>query len=162
MALFKLTLKHQDAIDSHQPFYDGNFEVLPMRRRGFFDIFPLSLLFAYADMAPGEWDGIISTNGKKIVITQSKWRDPAKHKKVYEFDLDEIESIKSSYLGLTLILKNHVKGLTMSKVNYFLKYPLVILTLGGVFHFLLKGKLSEIHLKNDFENEDKFKSLLNI
>jgi len=162
MALFKLTLKHQDAIDSHQPFYDGNFEVLPMRRRGFFDIFPLNLLFAYADMAPGEWDGIISTNGKKIVITQSKWRDQAKHKKVYEFDLDEIESIKSSYIGLTLILKNHVKGLTMSKVNYFLKYPLVILTLGGFLHFLLKGKLSEIHLKNDFENEDKFKSLLNI
>jgi hypothetical protein len=166
MALFKLTLKHQDAIDSHKPFYDGDFEVLPMTRRNYFDIFPLNIVIAYADPpGSGEWDGIISTNGKKIVLTESKWANIAKHKKVYEYNLDEIDSITPNMYGLTMTLKNHVKGLTKSKGNYFLKYPLFLFSFGLAFmlqSFLFKGKIAEIHLKNDFKNEDKFKSLLNI
>ena len=92
MALFKFNLKHQDCIDSHKSFYNEDFEVLPMRRRNYFDIFPLNLLIAYIDPpGSGEWDGIISTNGKKIVMTEGKMLNLAKHKKVYEFNLDEIK-----------------------------------------------------------------------
>lgn len=166
MALFKFSLKHQDAIDSHQPFYDGDFEVLPMKRRNYFDIFPLNILIAYVDLPfSGEWDGIISTNGKKIVLTESKWSNVAKHKKVYEYSLDELDSITSNMYGLTMTLKNHVKGLTKSKGNYFLKYFIFLFSLGIAFllqSFLFKGNIAEIQLENDFENEDKFKSLLNI
>ena len=69
MALFKFNLTHEDAIKSHQSFYSDTFEVLPMRRCGYFDIFPLNVLIAYAGVnGGGEWDGIISTDGKKIVI----------------------------------------------------------------------------------------------
>ncbi|MDC0005389.1 hypothetical protein OAE42_01620 [Gammaproteobacteria bacterium] len=166
MALFKINLKHQDCIDSHKSFYNEDFEVLPMRRRNYFDIFPLNLLIAYADPpGSGEWEGIISTNGKKIVMTEGKWLNLAKHKKVYEYKLDEIDSITSSHYGITLILKNHVKGLTMSKGNYFLKYFILIGSLFIAFmlqSFLFKGKIAEIHLRNEFKNEDKFKSLLNV
>jgi len=166
MAFFKLTLKHEDAIDSHKSFYSEHFEVLPMKRRNYFDIFPLNVLIAYIELpGSGEWDGIISTNGKKIVITESKWANPAKHKKVFEFNLDEIDSIIPSFYGITMTLKSHVKGLTKSKGNYFLKYFIFICSIGIAFilqSFLFKGKIADIHLQNDFKNEDKFKALLNI
>tara|TARA_Y100001970_G_C13775932_1_gene622842 strand:+ start:70 stop:576 length:507 start_codon:yes stop_codon:yes gene_type:complete len=166
MALFKFNLKHQDCIDSHKSFYNEDFEVLPMRRRNYFDIFPLNLLIAYIDPpGSGEWDGIISTNGKKIVMTEGKMLNLAKHKKVYEFNLDEIDSITSSYYGITMIFKNHVKGLTKSKGNYFLKYFIFIFSFSIAFmlqSFLFKGKIADIHLKDDFKNEDKFKSLLKL
>ncbi len=163
---FKLLLNHQDAIDSHKSFYSEDFEVLPTERRCYFDIFPINIVTSFADF-PGanEWDGIISTNGKKIVMTESKWKNPAEHKKVYEYSLDEIDSIASDHYGLTMTLKSHVKGLTKSKGNHFLKILIFFCTFGIAYmlqSFLFKGNVVDMHLKNDFNNEDKFKTLLNI
>jgi hypothetical protein len=166
MALFKMILKHQDAIDSHQPFYNDDFEVLLMTRLNYFDIFPLNVLISYAGANfTTEWNGIISTDGKKIVITQSQWANSAKHKKVFEYNLDEIDSMTFNYNQLNLTLKNHVKGLTMSKGNYFLKYLIFFgtLTFALIFQtYLFKGKIAKIELEDGFKNRDKFISLLNI
>ena len=167
MALFRFIVKHEHAIESHKSFYDNDdFEVLLMKRRQYFDVFPLNLLIAYADPPfTTEWDGIISTDGKKIVITQSKWRRADQHKKVFEFSLDDIESMTFNYTDLNLTLKNHVKGLTMSKGNFLLKYLLfyVTLTIAMVFQtYLFKGKIAKIFLENNFDNRDKFVSLLKL
>ncbi len=167
MALFRFIVKHEHAIESHKSFYDNDdFEVLLMKRRQYFDVFPLNLLIAYADPPfTTEWDGIISTDGKKIVITQSKWRRADQHKKVFEFSLDDIESMTFNYTDLNLTLKNHVKGLTMSKGNFLLKYLLFYVTLTFAMFFqtyLFKGKIAKIFLENDFDNRDKFVSLLKL
>jgi len=167
VALFRFIVKHEHAIESHKSFYDNDdFEVLLMKRRQYFDVFPLNLLIAYADPPfTTEWDGIISTDGKKIVITQSKWRRADQHKKVFEFSLDDIESMTFNYTDLNLTLKNHVKGLTMSKGNFLLKYLLFYVTLTFAMFFqtyLFKGKIAKIFLENDFDNRDKFVSLLKL
>tara|TARA_Y100001968_G_C19281981_1_gene679707 strand:+ start:448 stop:957 length:510 start_codon:yes stop_codon:yes gene_type:complete len=167
VALFRFIVKHEHAIESHKSFYDNDdFEVLLMKRRQYFDVFPLNLLIAYADPPfTTEWDGIISTDGKKIVITQSKWRRADQHKKVFEFSLDDIESMTFNYTDLNLTLKNHVKGLTMSKGNFLLKYLLFYVTLTFAMFFqtyIFKGKIAKIFLENDFDNRDKFVSLLKL
>ena len=67
------------------------------------------------------------------------------------------------YADLYLTLKNHVKGLTMSKGNYFLKYLIFFGTLSFAMFFqnyLFKGKIAKISLQNGFNNRDKFVSLL--
>jgi len=165
MGMFKLELTYEDAKSSHQSFYDDDFEVMPMKRRGFWDIFPLNILIAYVDLpGGGEWDGIISTNGKKIVITQSKWANAANHKKTFEFNLDDIDTLTDNYVNLSILFKNNVKGLTMAKVNYFIKYPIFFGTFGVAFlltSILFKGKLLNIRLKNDFDNLENFISKLN-
>jgi hypothetical protein len=162
-------LKHDEAISSHQCFYNENedFEVMPMERQGYFQIFPLNIVLAYADNTGiGNWDGIISTNGKKIVVTRSKWIDKAKHKKVFEHSLDDIESVTSPWGNdLNVIYKNNVEGLTRSKGNYFLKFLLFFGTLLMAFflqNYLFKGNFLLVDLDNDFKNLDKFKSMINI
>ena len=108
MPLFRFIVKHEHAIESHKPFYNNDdFEVVLMTRRQYFDVFPLNLILAYAD-APftTEWDGIISTDGKKIVITESKWRRADQHKKVFEYNLDEIDSMTFNWTDLNFTLKN--------------------------------------------------------
>ena len=133
MPLFRFVLKHEHAIESHKPFYNNDdFEVVLMQRRNYFDIFPLNVIIEYGNPPfTTEWDGIISTDGKKIVITESKWRRADQHKKVFEYNLDEIDSMTFGYADLYLTLKNHVKGLTMSKGNYFLKYLIFFGTLSS-------------------------------
>ena len=165
MPLFRFILKHEHAIESHKSFYNNDdFEVVLMQRRNYFDIFPLNVILAYAN-APftTEWDGIISTDGKKIVITEGKWRRADQHKKVFEYNLDEIDSMTFNYNELYLNLKNHAKGLTMSKGNYFLKYLIFFGTFSFAMFFqtyLFKGKFAKIYLENGFNNRDKFASLL--
>ena len=165
MPLFRFVVKHEHAIESHKPFYNNDdFEVVLMTRRQYFDVFPLNLILAYAD-APftTEWDGIISTDGKKIVITESKWRRADQHKKVFEYNLDEIDSMTFNWADLNFTLKNHVKGLTMSKGNPFLKYLIFYGTLSFAMFFqtyLFKGNIAKIYLEDGFKNRDKFVSLL--
>lgn len=166
MALFKFSLKHEDAIASHKSFYEGDFEVLEMERRSYFDIFPLNLVTSYVDLPGGnEWDGIISTDGKKIVMTESKWRDKSAHKKVYEFSLDDIEFMDASYLRLNILFNKPYKGLTMKKSGYLVKLLLMVCSLFIVVvlqSFIFKGNYASVYLDDNFGNADKFKSLLNL
>lgn len=166
MALFKILLKHEDAIASHKVFYEGDFAVTEMERRSYFDIFPLNLVTAYVDLPGGnEWDGLISTDGKKIVMTEGKWRDKSAHKKVYQFSLDDIESIEANYNILNMLLKKPSKGLTMKKSGYLVK---LLLMVGSFFllvplqSFIFKGNFASVYLQDRFDAEDKFKSLLNL
>ena len=121
-----------------------------MQRRNYFDIFPLNVIIDYANPPfTTEWDGIISTDGKKIVITESKWRRADQHKKVFEYNLDEIDSMTFGYADLYLTLKNHVKGLTMVKVTIS-SNTLFFGTLSFAMFFqtyLFKGKIGRFPFK---------------
>jgi len=158
-------LSHEDAKSSHQSFYDGDFEVMPMERSGFWDVFPLNILLDIAELPfLGECCGIISIDGNKVIITESKWSNLAKHKKTFEFDINEIDTLAHNPTGLSIIFKNKIKGLTMAKVNFLIKYLLFICTCGIAViltPILFKGKLLNISLDDQFENLEKFKSILN-
>jgi len=163
MGFFKLS--HEDAKSSHQSFYDGDFEVMPMERSGFWDVLPLNIILGFIDLpGQGEWGGIISTDGNKVVITESKWSNLAKHKKTFEFDINEIDTLTHNPTGLSIIFKNKIKGLTMAKVNFLIKWLLFICTCGIAViltSILFKGQLLNISLDDQFENLEKFKSTLN-
>ena len=168
MGLFKTKIKsHEELVASHQSFYNGEFEVLQMERKSFWDIFPLNLLIAYAEAPfPGEWKGIISTNGEKIIITQSKKMNATKHKKVFEFLVEDIDSYDRKW-NEKFMFKNKISGLTQTNVNYFLKYPIFICTIGACLfispfaHMFHNGRLLNLKYKDEFGNEEKFLKLLN-
>lgn len=160
------SLSIEEAMSSHQSFYDGDFEVMLMERCNFWDFFPLNLAMAFADSLPGmgNWNGIISTDGKKFVITESKWSNLAKHKKVFKFEINDIESISHGSRKTSINFNQPVKKLTMASVNPIVKTILFFGTIGIVAlltSFIFKGKLLEIQLDDQFGNEDRFKNLLN-
>ena len=163
-----LTTTHEQSIKSHQSFYDGDFEVVKFTRKDYFEIFPLNLLISYASPpGGGNWEGLISTDGKKIVITKSTYFDGASNKKFFEHSLNEIESIahKWNKHDIKFLFKNNVKGLTMAEGNYFLKYLIFLGTFSVAYMlqgFIFKGKILEIDPDDGFGNLEKFKSLLNL
>ena len=163
-----LTTTHDESIESHQSFYNEDFEVVKFTRKDYFEIFPLSVLIAYASPpGGGNWDGLISTDGKKIVITKSSYFNGASNKKSFEHSLSEIESIahKWNEHDIKFVFKNNIKGLTMSEGNQFLKYVIFFCTFSLAYmlqSFLFRGNILEIDPNDEFGNLDKFKSLLNL
>jgi hypothetical protein len=161
-----ISLNKEDATASHQSFYDGDFEVMPMERCNFWDFFPINLINVFVEL-PGmdNWNGIISTDGKKVVITESKWSNLAKHKKVFTFEVNDIESISDGYRKIGINFHQPIKKLTMASINPIIKLILFFGTIGIIAlltSFVFKGKLLEIELDDQFENEKQFKNLLNI
>ena len=101
---------------------------------------------------------------KKFVITESKWSNLAKHKKVFKFEINDIESISHGSRKTSINFNQPVKKLTMASVNPIVKTILFFGTIGIVAlltSFIFKGKLLEIQLDDQFGNEDRFKNLLN-
>jgi len=151
-----ITVKIEEAKFAHQKFYDGDFEVVLMARSGFYDFFPYSLFYGISDA--GSWNGLISTNGKKVVVTKSKYTDLAKIKKSFEFEVNDINEVKFNLLKARFKLKKKVSGLTMPNVHAFIK----LCTLGiciFIYPFLSK-KVFDIRIDNQFKNDDKFQNLL--
>mgnify|MGYP001221987342 CR=1 FL=1 len=87
-----VTVTHDEAKFAHQSFYEGDFEVVSMARSGFSDYFPFSLAYGISDI--GSWRGLISTDGKKMVVTKSKALDLAKVKKSFEIEVADISKVK--------------------------------------------------------------------
>ena len=157
-----VSLNHEEAKSSHQSFYNGEFEVMPMERCNFWDVFPANVILGIVDMAgTSNWAGLISTDGHKVVITKSKWSNLAKHAKTFEFKIDDINLINHGPRKVSMLLDNKIKGLTMPKVNYFIKLILLITIVSLLIVPFLKGKLLEVELDDQFKNLENFKSLLN-
>ena len=159
-----INLKEDEAKASHAVFYTESFEVMPVERCNFWDFFPISLILSLIEGLPGtgNWGGIISTDGKKVVITQSAWSNLAKHKKTFEFDIEDIVSKEHKGKKINLMLNKTVKGLTMAKVNSFIKLLLFIFTIGiaGLFTPLYRGKSLVLNLDDQFGNLEAFKARL--
>ena len=82
-----------------------------------------------------------------------------------DLNLDDIESIEANYNILNMLLKKPSKGLTMKKSGYLVK---LLLMVGSFFilvplqSFIFKGNFASVYLRDNFDAEDKFKSLLNL
>ena len=127
-----------------------------MARSGFYDFFPYSMVYGVSDI--GSWGGLISTDGKKIVVTKSKYTDLAKIKKSFEFEVSDIDDVEFNLLKAHFKLNKEISGLTMPNIHAFIK----LCTLGMcifLYPFLSK-KVLQIRIDNQFKNKDAFQDLL--
>lgn len=147
----------EEATFAHQNFYKGEFEVMPMKRSGLWDFFPYSWVIG----GPGSfgcWGGLISTDGKKVVVTKSKFSDLAKIKKTYEFSCSDFTSVKHGFSKTGFVLKRRIPGLTMAKVPNLI----VFFTFGFfmIVYPVLGKKFLRVRLDDEFENIEEFKKML--
>ena len=156
-----ISITQDEAKFAHQSFYDGEFEILQIMRSGPFDYFPFSMFYALSDM--GSWNGLMSTDGNKIVITRSKYLDLAKAKKTYEFDVDKIESSKFGTFKVTLKINEKIKGITKSSslILRILNIALKFMIVGLFFEIGSKGQQFQARIEtSNFDNSEKFEALI--
>ena len=156
-----ISINHDEAKSAHQSFYDGDFEVMPMERCNYWDFFPASLIFAIVDMPfTSNWEGLVSTDGHKVIITRSKWSDLAKPKKTFEFKLDDLNFIKFGPVKITMKFDNKIKGLTMLGVNPLIKLASIVTVVGIFIPLFIGGKVLQIKVDDQYQNKERLKSLL--
>jgi hypothetical protein len=141
---------------AHQNFYEGDFEVVLMQRSGFYDFFPYSLFYGISDI--GSWGGLISTDGKKMVVTKSKYTDLAKVKKTFEVEVTDISEVKFNSLKAYFTFNKKIPGLTMPALPMLIK----LCTLGfSIFLYpLLSKKSLQVRIDDQFKNVEAFSDLL--
>jgi len=178
-------LKYDDLKMAHKAFYDKDFEVMPMKRISYYHFFPISMLEFLAELMGedsvimfGQWKGLISTDGDKIVITRIKKglksylsEDITKVGKKFEFKTEDI--IAKEFISfkhnpkVTLNLNKKIKGLSIPGVSTLTKIITLIIqaffswTIIGLFlpNFYKKPQI-KLKLDNQYENKEQFKSLL--
>lgn len=156
-----VSIKEHEAKYVHQKFYDDHFEVILMDRAGPWDFPPFSWAYGASDI--GSWSGLMSTNGKKVVITRSSFFELSKIKKTYEFSKEDIKELKSGIFKTKITLNKKISGLTKgSPLRTF------CMLLGGalffiptiIIHFMVPARKIEIRPKDEFKNLEKFEKLL--
>ena len=157
----KLSITEDEAKFIHQKFYSGNFEVIEITNSGLLDFPPMSFVYGVSDM--GSWDGLMSTDGNKFVVTRSAMLDITKVKEVFEFERRDLTSVKTGIFKTTLSLKNNVKGLAkLSSIQLLLIcISMITIILPLILFFVLERKTFQLRPKNTFKNLVKFKALLN-
>lgn len=151
-----VTVSHDEAKFAHQDFYEDEFEVVLMQRSGYYDFFPYSLFHGVSDI--GSWEGLISTDGKKVVVTKSKYTNLAKVKKTFEFNVSDIREVKFGILKAYFKFDKKISGLTMPGTYGVIKLCSLGMLL-FVYPFLPK-KVLQLRLDNQFKNVEPFSNLL--
>jgi len=177
--------KYDDLKMAHKAFYDKDFEIMPMYRISYYHFFPITILEFLAELMGqdsviqfGQWKGLISTDGDKIVITRIKkglkaylLEDITKVGKTFEFKADDIISKKFISFKhdpkVTLNLNKKIKGLSIPGVSTLTKIITLIIQVGFMWTIILfflpnfyKKPQIKIRLDDKYKNKEKFKSLL--
>tara|TARA_B100000586_G_C19757381_1_gene280489 strand:- start:53 stop:526 length:474 start_codon:yes stop_codon:yes gene_type:complete len=150
MALASIT--KEEAMFLHQDHYSGPFEIVHFTRAGFWDFFPYSMVHGASDL--GSWSGLMSTDGKKVVVSRSSYLNVSKLKKTFEFSVNEIEKVNFG-MRISFHLNCKISGLTMLYLPYKFKILLFPQILG-----VLGGKFLQIKVQDNFGNDDSFPKLL--
>ena len=155
-----LSITHDEAKYTHQNFYTGNFEVIRMKRSGKWDFPPLSFVYGLSDF--GSWDGLISTDGNKIVITKSAYANLAKVTDTYEFSIENLKAVKTGLFKTRLTLGEKIKGLSKgSALSSLLIFPGVTFFIFPAFvGMFMSQKIFEFRPEDEFKNLKQFNSLL--
>lgn len=153
-----VTINKDEAHYAHQEYYEGEFEVMPCKRSGFWDFFPFSWVYGISDI--GSWEGLISTDGKKVVITKSKWSDMAKVKKTFEFPISDIKDFKTGVFKTRFKFNQKISGLTMTGLHGLFKLVGVFLVMPLFIYPFLPKKVLQIRLDDQFKNQEKLVALL--
>lgn len=155
-----VTIKEEEAKFAHQNYYSGPFEVIKMKRSGPLDFPPFSFFYGASDF--GSWDGLMSTDGKKIVVTQCTYLDLAKVKNVYEFSVSDIDRFEQGVTKSKLTLKEKIKGLTKgSALRSLMIFPgFVLYLIPAIIAWRMPEKIFEFRPEDEFKNLTKFYALL--
>lgn len=155
-----VSIKEEEAVNLHKEHYESaDFKVAPIQRKGPFDFFPFSIVYGLSDI--GCWNGTISTDGKKVVVTKGKFTDMAKVKKKWILDLKtDVKSVKNDLLSSKIILSEPVNGLSMVRMNAIFKFILTLYMVGIPILLLMSGKLIKLQIDDDFGNAKAVKDLL--
>jgi len=160
-----LSITHDEARFAHQKFYSNEFEVIVIQRRGWWDFPPMSFAYGVSDI--GSWQGLISTDGQKVVITRSSYTNLSEVKSVFEFEKKDIENIETGIFKTTITLSNEVESLTKPSTLH-----VILICIGFLFYvvpgiFLLKKFPRKFFAYREtpsigtgFDNSDKFKKML--
>ena len=146
----------EDAIKIHSQFYSEKFEVIPVMHLGVF----YSWFFLGPSSRLNCWDGYLSTDGKKIVITESGWMKMGMIKKQWILKPESIEIIRLKDNRIQLYTQEKLSGLTtLSFMEGSIFYTLSML-LFMIPALMVNRKLTKLRLSKDFENMDQIKRLI--
>ena len=157
-----LSITHEEAKFAHQDYFSDDFEVIQITRSGLFDAPPFSFFYGLSDI--GSWDGLMSTDGSKIVVTKVGYIDLKKVKEVYVFNKSDIDTFNVGVFKTTIGLKNKIKGLTKQSTlkAILILFGSILYILPGilVWKFMPSKILFQYRPENKFKNLDQFNELL--
>jgi len=153
----KLSISHDEARNLHQKYYDKDFIITNFTRSGQCDVFPWSWVYGISDI--GGWDGNISTDGNKFVVTKSGYISADKVKESFEFNREDIADISVGIFYTKIYFKKKIAGLT--KRHWLSSYILIlsVFILFPIF-LLFPRKRFELKIKNEYETKEKFEEIL--
>ena len=151
-----VSITKDEAKFAHQHYYDGDFEVVLMNRSGPADFPPFSFVYGASDI--GSWEGLISTDGKKVVVTKSSWKDVSKVKDVFEFSMSDVVKVKNGMTKLEITLDEPINGLT--KDSGFVRFLFIFMLITAPLVLLRSSKKVRFRLKNEFKNLENFKKMI--
>ena len=141
-----LIASRDQALALHGQFHTDDFDVIKIKKSASFDIPPWSLFYGASDI--GSWDGLLSIDGKKIVITKGGYFKEGKITASWVLERDDIEFIKIGAFKTKIVLRRAVKGLTTPSV-----FESALLVLCGVIpYFLYDKRKVRIRFSNEFKN----------
>ena len=151
----KFTINHEDAAMLHKEFFSGNFEVVKVKRSGSFDVPPWSFFYGASDI--NSWDGLMSTDGKKLIFSKGGYFKEGKITKHWEIDTEKLDSVSRGTFKTRFNFREKVKGLTTK--SFF--EAIFLLALLVVPFFMYKSKKVNLRIADDFGNLDSFFKLIN-
>ncbi len=150
----KFIINHEDAIKMHQDYHSKNFEVIEVTRSGSWDVFPFSLVYGVSDV--NGWQGLMSTDGEKIVITKGGMLKSGVVKEKWELSANDIKSTKVGIFKTRINLHKKIPGLsTMSAYEGFINLFMFI-----VPFLMYNSKKVNFRKKDSFKNINLFNELI--
>ena len=148
----KWNINHHESIEMHREFYENDFEVIKFEKCGAWSIGILEVLDG---PTPNVWEGLISTDGEKVVFTKGGYFKEGKITKTWQISKTDIVNIDQGTFKTKIIFKEKHGKLT--KASLF-----EIMSLVYIFWFFFYNcKKVTIRPKNSFDNLEKFNALLN-
>jgi len=148
----KLIINHEKAIEMHSDFYKKDFEVVKIGVCGFMD----NALFALAGGGNfGGWEGLLSTDGEKIIFSKGGFFAQGKITESWELSKSDIEDIKQGPFRTKINFKEKQKGLTTAGLFELFMRTLIF----GVGLLLIRNKRVGFRTRDEFKNLEKFQNL---
>ena len=143
----------EDAIKLHSQFYSEKFEVIPVMHLGVF--------YSWFILGPSSrancWDGYLSTDGKKIVISESGWMKMGVIKKQWTLKSETLETIRFDGDKIKVFTHERQGGLTT--LSFWEGIALLFLCACIPF-FMANRKVAKFRLLDNFKNIEQVKDLI--
>ena len=118
-------------------------------------IFQLWTWEVFDGATPNAWEGLVSTDGDKVVFTKGGYFKEGKITKSWELSKTDIVDIKHGTFKTKINFKDKHKGLTTASLIE------ILMLMGGMLWLLFyKSKRVVIRTENSFDNLEKFNALL--